>query len=354
MLYLDQTQECGTRVLHAPNPGRKMARRLGWLERVRNDTVRARMAMHSLLQAVLLIVNYTMLACYSTGAKFAINTAACCAVLAGLLVSALMVIFSLSYEETGRRPLGHKAFIAAWQPIVLWTIGVVGLYIPFRLGLLTTTVWPYQVALSAIWLLPALYSLRYVHAVWLVAYWLKAQIDQGNIHAYDLDTLPPQLSYAEVPYNGQTELIESLVLAGNYQQAIEAAGATGQQIDGLVTDLLVQLADADAVASDHLEGDMATQVERRRQAIINHCATGIAAATNAFIQGKAAARDDEHAAQSAKDAFILSQDKYIAQMNAQAFLDETERFASASDDTSGSIRQALAFVRSISRQQRKE
>ena len=225
---------------------------------------------------------------------------------------------------------------------------------PFRLGLLTTTVWPYQVALSAIWLLPALYSLRYVHAVWLVAYWLKAQVAQGNIQAYDLDTLPPQLSYAEVPYNGHTEIIESLVLAGNYQQAIEAAGATGRQIDGLVTDLLAELADADAVATDHLEGDMATQVERRREAIINHYVAGIEAATDAFVQGETAARDDERAAQSAKDAFILSQDKRIAALNAQAFLDETERFASASDDTSGSIRQALAFVRSLSRQQREE
>lgn len=352
MLYVDRTQ-ADTRVLHAPNPGRKMARRLGWLERVRNDTVRARMAMHSLLQAVLLIVNYTMLACYSTGAKFAINTAACCAVLAGLLVSALMVVFSLSYEETGRRPLGHKAFIAAWQPIVLWTIGVVGLYMPFRLGLLTTTVWPYQVALSAIWLLPALYSLRYVHAVWLVAYWLKAQVAQGNIQAYNLDTLPPQLSYAEVPYNGHTELIQSLILAGKYQQAIEAAGATGQQIDNLVTELLAQLADADAVATDHLEGDIATQVERRREAIINHYVAGIEAATDAFVRGETAVRDDERAAQSASDEFILSQDRLIAGMNAQAFLDETERFAGA-PAASGKIRRALAFVRSLSRQQRKE
>lgn len=208
--------------------------------------------------------------------------------------------------------------------------------------------------LAAIWLLPALYSLKYTYATWLRVYWLKAQVAWGNIQVYDLDTLPPQLAYTRVPYNGQTELIESLILAGKYQQAIDAAGATGRQIDGLVTELLAQLADADAIASSHLEGDMATQVERRREAIINHYAAGIAAATNAFIQGKAAARDDEHAAQSAKDAFILSQDKYIAQMNAQAFLDATERFASASDDTSGSIRQALAFVRSLSRQQRKE
>ena len=354
MLYLDPTQEFGTPALHAPNPSQRMASRLARLERVRNDTVRARMATHSLLQAVLLIVNCTISACYSTGEKFAINLTACGAVLAGLLVSALLVAFSLSYEEAGRRPLGHKAFIAAWQPIVLWTIGVVGLYMPFRLGLLTTTVWPYQVALSAIWLLPALYSLRYVHAVWLVAYWLKAQVAQGNIQAYVLDTLPPQLSYAEVPYNGHTEIIESLVLAGNYQQAIEAAGATGRQIDGLVTDLLAELADADAVATDHLEGDIATQVERRREAIINHYVAGIEAATDAFVQGETAARDDERAAQSAKDAFILSQDKRIAALNAQAFLDETERFASASDDTSGSIRQALAFVRSLSRQQREE
>lgn len=354
MLYLDPTQEFGTPALHTPNPGRKMARRLGWLERVRNDTVRARMAMHSLLQAVLLIVNCTISACYSTGEKFAINLTACGAVLAGLLVSALLVAFSLSYEEAGRRPLGHKAFIAAWQPIVLWGMGVAGLYIPFRFSLLTTAALPYQVALAAIWLLPALYSLKYVYAVWLAAYWLKAQVARGNIQAYNLDTLPPQLAYAEVPYNGHTEIIESLVLAGNYQQAIESAGATGRQIDNLVTELLAQLADADAVATDHLEGDIATQVERRRQGIINHYSRKIAAATNTFVQSKAAARDDERAAQSAKDAFILSQDKRIAALNAQAFLDETERFASASDDTSGSIRQALAFVRSLSRQQRKE
>lgn len=354
MLYLDPTQEFGTPALHAPNPSQRMASRLARLERVRNDTVRARMATHSLLQAVLLIVNCTISACYSTGEKFAINLTACGAVLAGLLVSALLVAFSLSYEEAGRRPLGHKAFIAAWQPIVLWGMGVAGLYIPFRFSLLTTAALPYQVALAAIWLLPALYSLKYVYAVWLAAYWLKAQVARGNIQAYDLDTLPPQLTYAEIPYNGHTELIESLILAGNYQQAIEAAGATGQQIDNLVTELLAQLADADAVATDHLEGDIATQVERRRQSIINHYSRKIAAATNTFVQSKAAARDDERAAQSAKDAFILSQDKRIAALNAQAFLDETERFASASDDTSGSIRQALAFVRSLSRQQRKE
>ena len=354
MLYVDRTEQCGTRVLHAPNPSQKTAGRLGRLEATSVEQMRSRLTAQSLLQAVLLIVNCTILACYSTGAKIAINLTACGAVLAGLLVSALLVAFSLSYEEAGRRPLGHKAFIAAWQPIVLWGMGVAGLYIPFRFSLLTTAALPYQVALAAIWLLPALYSLKYVYAVWLAAYWLKAQVARGNIQAYNLDTLPPQLAYAEVPYNGHTEIIESLVLAGNYQQAIESAGATGRQIDNLVTELLAQLADADAVATDHLEGDIATQVERRRQGIINHYSRKIAAATNTFVQSKAAARDDERAAQSAKDAFILSQDKRIAALNAQAFLDETERFASASDDTSGSIRQALAFVRSISRQQRKE
>ena len=98
---------------------------------------------------------------------------------------------------------------------------------------------------------------------------------------------------------------------------------------------------------------MATQVERRRQAIISHYVAGIEAATNVFIQGETAARDDERAAQSAKDAFILSQDRLIAGMNAQAFLGETERFGDA-PAASGKIRQALAFVRSLSRQQREE
>ena len=184
-------------------------------------------------------------------------------------------------------------------------------------------------------------------------YWLKSQIAQGYVQVYDLDIWPPQLAYAKVPYDGHTALLESLVLAGNYQQAIEAAGATGRQIDGLVTDLLAELADADAVATDHLEGDIATQVERRREAIINHYVAGIEAATDAFVRGETAVRDDERAVQSAKDEFILSQDRLIAQMNAQAFLDETEHFAGA-PAASGKIRRALAFVRSISRQQRKE
>ena len=121
----------------------------------------------------------------------------------------------------------------------------------------------------------------------------------------------------------------------------------------MVTELLGQLADADAVATDHLEGDMATQVERRREAILNHYVGRIESATDAFVRGETAAYDDEHAAQSAKDEFILSQDRLIATMNAQAFLGETERFADA-PAASGKIRQALAFVRSLSRQQRKE
>lgn len=372
MLYLDQTQECSTRVLHTPSPSRKMARRLAQLEATSLERVRTNLTAHSLLQAVLLWLSFAMAIIWKgqnggpittvnswfvgLAAGSVVTIVVTVAMIVVLLLAAIVIDMALSdggYDEANR-PLGRKAFIDAWQPIVLWCVAAAWLYAPIKLGLLATAMWPYQAMLAAIWLLPALYSLKYTYATWLRVYWLKAQVAQGYVQVYDLDTLPLQLAYAKVPYNGRTELIESLVLAGNYQQAIEAAGATGQQIDGLVTELLAQLAAADAIASNHLEGDMATQVERRRQGIINHYSRKIAAATNAFVQSKAAARDDERVAQSASAEFILGQDKYIAQMNAQAFLDETERFASASDDTSGSIRQALAFVRSISRQQRKE
>ena len=373
MLYLGQTQECGTQVLHTPSPSKQMASRLARLEATSLERVRNWVATHSLLQAVLLWLGLAMAVIWrkqdSSGPADTINDwfvglaaggvvtiVVTVAMIVVLLLAAIVIDIALSDDgdDKADRPLGFKAFINSCQPLAIWCVAAVWLYAPIKLGLLATSLWPYQAMLAAIWLLPALHSLKYTYAMWLKVYWLKAQVAQGNIQAYDLDTLPPQLSYAEVPYNGHTELIQSLILAGNYQQAIEAAGATGQQIDNLVTELLAQLADADAVATDHLEGDMATQVERRRQGIINHYSRKIAAATNTFVQSKAAARDDERAAQSAKDAFILSQDKRIAALNAQAFLDETERFASASDDTSGSIRQALAFVRSLSRQQRKE
>ena len=371
MLYLDRTEQYGTRVLHAPNPSKQMARRLARLEATSLERVRTNLTAHSLLQAVLLWLSFAMAIIWKEhggpiatvngwlsglAAGSVVTIVVTVAMIVVLLLAAIVIDIALSdggYDEANR-PLGRKAFIDAWQPIVLWCVAAAWLYAPIKLGLLATAMWPYQAMLAAIWLLPALWSLKYTYATWLRVYWLKRQAKQGNIQAYNLDTLPPQLAYAEVPYNGHTEIIESLVLAGNYQQAIESAGATGRQIDNLVTELLAQLADADAVATDHLEGDIATQVERRREAIINHYVAGIEAATDAFVQGETAVRDDERAAQSAKDAFILSQDKRIAALNAQAFLDETERFASASDDTSGSIRQALAFVRSISRQQRKE
>lgn len=370
MLYLDRTQ-ADTRVLHAPNPSKQTASRLARLEATSLERVRSYLTAHSLLQAVLLWLAFAMAIIWkrqdsgpadtindwfvglAAGGVVAVATAG--AVVIIIFLAAIVIDMALSdggYDEANR-PLGRKAFIDAWQPIVLWCVAAAWLYAPIKLGLLATAMWPYQAALAAIWLLPALWSLKYTYAIWLRVYWLKSQIAQGYVQVYDLDIWPPQLAYAEVPYNGHTEIIESLVLAGNYQQAIEAAGATGRQIDNLVTELLAQLADADAVATDHLEGDIATQVERRRQGIINHYSRKIAAATNTFVQSKAAARDDEHAAQSAKDAFILSQDKYIAHMNAQAFLDETERFAGA-PAASGKIRRALAFVRSLSRQQRKE
>ena len=364
MIYLDQTQAESTRVLHAPNPSKQMARRLARLEATSLERVRTNLTAHSLLQAVLLWLSFAMAIIWKEhggpiatvngwlsglAAGSVVTIVVTVAMIVVLLLAAIVIDIALSddgYDEANR-PLGRKAFIDAWQPIVLWCVAAAWLYAPIKLGLLATAMWPYQAMLAAIWLLPALWSLKYTYATWLRVYWLKAQIDQGYIQVYDLDIWPPQLAYAKVPYNGQTELLESLILAGNYQQAIEAAGATGQQIDNLVTELLAQLADADAVASDHLEGDIATQVERRREAIINHYAAGIAAATNAFIQGKAAARDDERAAQSASAEFILSQDRLIAGMNAQAFLGETERFGDA-PAASGKIRQALAFVRSLS------
>lgn len=372
MLYLDRTEQCGTQVLHAPNPGRKIARRLARLEATSFERVRTNLTAHSLLQAVLLWLGFAMAIIWkgqdsgpvttlngwfvglAAGGVVTAATAGAVVVIIFLVAIIIDIVLSDNGDDEANRPLGRKAFINSCQPLAIWCVAAVWLYAPIKLGLLATAMWPYQAMLAAIWLLPALWSLKYTYATWLRVYWLKRQAKQGSIQAYDLDTLPPQLTYAEIPYNGHTELIESLILAGNYQQAIEAAGATGQQIDNLVTELLAQLADADAVATDHLEGDMATQVERRREAIINHYVAGIEAATDAFVRGETAVRDDERAAQSAKDEFILSQDKRIAALNAQAFLDETERFASASDDTSGSIRQALAFVRSLSRQQRKE
>ena len=371
MLYLDQTQECSTRVLHAPSPSKQTASRLARLEATSLERVRSYLTIHSLLQAVLLWLSFAMAVIWkgqdgpittvngwfvglAAGGVVTVATAGAVVIMIFLVAIIIDIVLSDNGDDKPDQPLGFKASINSCQPLAIWCVAAVWLYAPIKLGLLATSLWPYQAALAAIWLLPALWSLKYTYATWLRVYWLKAQIDQGYIQVYDLDIWPPQLAYAEVPYNGHTEIIESLVLAGNYQQAIESAGATGRQIDNLVTELLAQLADADAIANSHLEGDIAIQVERRREAIINHYAAGIAAATNAFIQGKAAARDDERAAQSAKDAFILSQDKRIAALNAQAFLDETERFASASDDTSGSICQALAFVRSLSRQQRKE
>lgn len=371
MLYLDQTQECSTRVLHAPNPGQKTANRFARLEAMSLERVRTWVATHSLLQAVLLWLGFAMAVIWkgqdsgpittvngwfvglAAGAIVTVATTGAMVIMIFLVAAIIDIVLSDGGDDEANRPLGFKAFINSCQPLVIWCVAVTWLYAPIKLGLLATAMWPYQAMLAVIWLLPALYSLKYTYATWLRVYWLKVQIDQGYIQVYDLDTWPPQLAYAKVPYGGHTALLESLVLAGNYQQAIKAAGATGQQIDGLVTDLLVQLADADAIASDHLEGDMATQVERRREAIINHYVAGIEAATDAFVRGETAAYDDEHAAQSAKDEFILSQDRLIAGMNAQAFLDETERFAGA-PAASSKIRQALAFVRSISRQQRKE
>ena len=371
MLYVDRTEQYGTRVLHAPSPSKQTASRLARLEATSLERVRTNLTAHSLLQAVLLWLSFAMAVIWkgqdsgpvttlngwfvglAAGGVVTAATAGAVVVIIFLVAIIIDIVLSDNGDDEANRPLGHKAFINSCQPLAIWCVAAVWLYAPIKLGLLATAMWPYQAALAAIWLLPALWSLKYTYATWLRVYWLKRQAKQGSIQAYDLDTLPPQLTYAEIPYNGHTELIESLILAGNYQQAIEAAGATGQQIDNLVTELLAQLADADAVATDHLEGDMATQVERRREAIINHYVAGIEAATNAFVQGETAARDDERAAQSASDEFILSQDRLIAGMNAQAFLDETERFAGA-PAASGKIRRALAFVRSLSRQQRKE
>ena len=370
MLYLDPTQEFGTPALHAPNPSQRMASRLARLEATSLERVRSYLTIHSLLQAVLLWLAFAMAVIWkgqdgpittvngwfvglAAGGVVTVATAGAVVIMIFLVAIIIDIVLSDNGDEEANQPLGRKAFIDAWQPIVLWCVAAAWLYAPIKLGLLATSLWPYQAALAAIWLPPALWSLKYTYATWLRVYWLKSQIAQGYVQAYDLDTLPPQLAYAKVPYDGHTALLESLVLAGNYQQAIEAAGATGRQIDGLVTDLLAELADADAVATDHLEGDIATQVERRREAIINHYVAGIEAATDAFVRGETAVRDDERAAQSAKDEFILSQDRLIAGMNAQAFLDETERFAGA-PAASGKIRRALAFVRSISRQQRKE
>lgn len=350
-------------------PWSKMARRLARLEATSLERVRNWVTTHSLLQAVLLWLSFAMAIIWKgqnggpiatvngwflgMAAGSVVTVATAGAVVIIIFLAAIVIDIALSGDgnEEADRPLGYKAFINSCQPLAVWCVAATWLYAPVKLGLLAAAMWPYQASLAAIWLLPALYSLKYTYATWLRVYWLKVQIDQGYIQVYDLDIWPPQLAYAKVPYNSHTELIESLILAGKYQQAIEAAGATGRQIDGLVTELLAELADADAVATDHLEGDIATQVERRREAIINHYVAGIEAATDAFVRGETAARDDERAAQSASAEFILSQDRLIAGMNARAFLDETERFAGA-PAASGKIRRALAFVRSL--QQRKE
>ncbi len=371
MLYLDQTQECGTQVLHAPSPSKQTASRLARLEAMSLERVRSHLTIHSLLQAVLLWLSFAMAIIWKgqNGGPIAtvngwfvglaaggvVAVAATGAVVIVIFLAAVVIDIALSDDGDDKpdQPLGFKAFINSCQPLAIWCVAAAWLYAPIKLGLLATSLWPYQAMLAAIWLLPALHSLKYTYVTWLRVYWLKAQVARGYVQVYDLDIWPPQLAYAKVPYDGHTALLESLVLAGNYRRAIEAAGATGQQIDGLVTELLAELADADAVATDHLEGHMATQVERRRQAIINHYVGRIESATDAFVRGETAARDDEHAAQSASAEFILSQDRLIAGMNAQAFLDETERFAGA-PAASGKIRRALAFVRSISRQQRKE
>lgn len=371
MLYVDRTEQYGTRVLHTPSPSKQTASRLARLEATSFERVRSYLTIHSLLQAVLLWLSFAMAIIWKgqNGGPIAtvngwfvglaaggvVTVATAGAVVIMIFLAAIVIDIALSDDGDDKpdQPLGFKAFINSCQPLAIWCVAAAWLYAPIKLGLLATSLWPYQAMLAAIWLLPALWSLKYTYATWLRVYWLKRQAKQGNIQAYNLDTLPPQLAYAEVPYNGHTEIIESLVLAGNYQQAIESAGATGRQIDNLVTELLAQLADADAVATDHLEGDIATQVERRREAIINHYVAGIEAATDAFVRGETAVRDDERAAQSAKDEFILSQDRLIAGMNARAFLDETERFAGA-PAASGKIRRALAFVRSLSRQQREE
>ena len=370
MIYLDQTQAESTRVLHAPNPSKQMARRLARIEAMSLDRLRNWVATHSLLQAVLLWLAFAMAVIWkgqdgpittvnswfvglAAGGVVTVATAGAAVIMIFLVAVIIDIVLSDNGDEEANHPLGHKAFINSCQPLAIWCAAVTWLYAPIKLGLLATAMWPYQAMLAAIWLLPALHSLKYTYSTWLWVYWLKAQVAQGYIQVYDLDIWPPQLAYAKVPYDGHTALLESLVLAGNYQQAIEAAGATGRQIDGLVSELLAQLADVDAIATDHLEGHMATQVERRREAIINHYVAGIEAATDAFVRGETAARDDERAAQSASAEFILSQDRLIAGMNARAFLDETERFAGA-PAASGKIRRALAFVRSISRQQRKE
>ena len=371
MLYLDRTEQCGTQVLHAPSPSKQTASRLARLEATSLERVRTNLTAHSLLQAVLLWLSFAMAVIWkgqdsgpadtindwfvglAAGGVVTVATAGAAVIMIFLVAVIIDIVLSDNGDEEANHPLGHKAFINSCQPLAIWCVAAAWLYAPIKLGLLATAMWPYQAMLAAIWLLPALWSLKYTYATWLRVYWLKSQIAQGYVQVYDLDIWPPQLAYAKVPYDGHTALLESLVLAGNYQQAIEAAGATGRQIDGLVTDLLAELADADAVATDHLEGDIATQVERRREAIINHYVAGIEAATDAFVRGETAVRDDERAAQSAKDEFILSQDRLIAGMNARAFLDETERFDGA-PPASGKIRRALAFVRSLSRQQREE
>ena len=244
MLYLDQTQECSTRVLHTPSPSKQTASRLARLEAMSLERVRTWVATHSLLQAVLLWLGLAMAVIWrkqdsgpiatvngwfvglAAGGVVAVVTTV--AVVIVIFLAAIVIDIALSDDGDDKpdQPLGFKAFINSCQPLVIWCVAVTWLYAPIKLGLLATAMWPYQAMLAAIWLLPALYSLKYTYAIWLRVYWLKAQVGQGYIQVYDLDTLPPQLAYAKVPYGGHTALLESLVLAGKYQQAIEAAGAT--------------------------------------------------------------------------------------------------------------------------------
>ena len=269
MLYLDRTEQCGTQVLHAPSPSKQTASRLARLEATSLERVRTNLTAHSLLQAVLLWLSFAMAVIWkgqdsgpadtindwfvglAAGGVVTVATAGAAVIMIFLVAVIIDIVLSDNGDEEANHPLGHKAFINRCQPLAIWCVAAAWLYAPIKLGLLATAMWPYQAMLAAIWLLPALWSLKYTYATWLRVYWLKSQIAQGYVQVYDLDIWPPQLAYAKVPYDGHTALLESLVLAGNYQQAIEAAGATGRQIDGLVTDLLAELADADAVATDY-------------------------------------------------------------------------------------------------------
>lgn len=141
MLYLDRTEQCGTRVLHVPSPSRKMARRLARIEAMSLDRLRNWVATHSLLQAVLLWLGLAMAVIWrkqdSSGPADTINDwfvglaaggvvtiVVTVAMIVVLLLAAIVIDIALSDDGDDKpdQPLGFKAFINSCQPLAIWCV----------------------------------------------------------------------------------------------------------------------------------------------------------------------------------------------------------------------------------------